>query len=105
MKNRRRDLSSSRPFAFEPTGDPLLPDGEKENVNLKLYSAAVAEVAAERKLAFVDVFDVSLKLVTQKPGMQYTINGCHLNDAGDQEIARLIDEKAFGSASSSQLWQ
>jgi hypothetical protein len=38
------------PIAFEPTGDPLLPDGVKENENLKLYSAAVAEVAAERKL-------------------------------------------------------
>ena len=87
------------PFAFEPTGDPLLPDGQKENANLKLYSAAVAEVAAERKLAFVDVFEESLKLVTQKPGMQLTINGAHLNASGDQEIARLIDEKAFGSAS------
>jgi putative heme-binding domain-containing protein len=59
----------------------------------------VAEVAAERKLAFVDVFDDSLKLVTQKPGMQLTINGAHLNASGDQEIARLIDEKTFGSAS------
>ena len=87
------------PFAFEPTGDPLLPDGEKENANLKLYSAAVAEVAAERKLAFIDVFEESLKLVSQKPGMQLTINGAHLNASGDQEIARLIDEKAFGSAS------
>ena len=87
------------PFAFEPTGDPLLPDGEKENANLKLYSAAIAEVAAERKLAFIDVFEESLKLVTQKPGMQLTINGAHLNESGDQEIARLIDEKAFGSAS------
>lgn len=87
------------PFAFEPTGDPLLPDGETENANLKLYSAAVAEVAAERKLAFVDVFEQSLKLATQKPGMQLTINGAHLNASGDQEIARLIDEKAFGSAS------
>ena len=87
------------PFAFEPTGDALLPDGEKENANLKLYSAAVAEVAAERKLAFIDVFEESLKLVTQKPGMQLTINGAHLNASGDQEIARLIDEKAFGSAS------
>ena len=87
------------PFAFEPTGDPLLPDGEKENANLKLYSAAVAEVAAERKIAFVDVFEESLKLVTQQPGMQLTINGVHLNASGDQEIARLIDEKCFGSAS------
>ncbi len=87
------------PFAFEPTGDPLLPDGAKENENLKLYAAAVAEVAAARKLAFVDVFAASEKLFSAEPGMQLTINGCHLNDKGDQEVARLIDEATFGAAS------
>ncbi len=87
------------PIAFEPTGDRLLPDGVKENENLKLYSAAIADVAAERNLAFVDVFSASEKLVSDKPGLQFTINGCHLNDAGDREIARLIDEVTFGSAS------
>lgn len=87
------------PIAFEPTGDPLLPDGTRENANLRLYSAAVADVAAERNLAFVDVFSASEKLLTDKPGMQYTINGCHLNDIGDREVARLIDEVTFGNAS------
>ncbi len=91
------------PIAFEPTGDPLLPDGSTENENLKLYSVAVAEVAAARKLAFVDVFEASENIFCGKPGMQYTINGCHLNDAGDREVARLIDEKAFGSASSASF--
>lgn len=87
------------PIAFEPSGDPLLPDGVKENEHLELYSRAVAEVAAERKLAFVDVFPASEKLLTANSGLQYTINGCHLNDEGDREIARLIDEVTFGSAS------
>ncbi len=91
------------PIAFEPTGDRLLPDGATENVNLKLYSNAVAEVAAVRKLAFVDVLEASEKILSDKPGLQYTINGCHLNDAGDREVARLIDEKAFGSASSASF--
>ena len=91
------------PVAFEPTGDPLLPDGSKENANLKLYSAAAAEVAAQRKLAFVNVFEASERMLSGKPGMQYTINGCHLNDAGDREIARMIDEKTFGSASSASF--
>ncbi len=27
--------------------------------------------------------------------LQYTINGCHLNDAGDREVARLIDDAMF----------
>ncbi len=87
------------PIAFEPTGDPLLPNGVKENENLKLYAAAVGAVAAERSLAFINVFSSSTELFTAKPGTQFTINGCHLNDHGDQEIARLIDETAFGSAS------
>jgi putative heme-binding domain-containing protein len=87
------------PIAFEATNDPLLPDGSAENANLKLYSGAIAEVAAERKLAFIDVFDESLQLLSNEPGMQFTINGCHLNDKGDREIARLLDEQAFGSAS------
>ncbi len=91
------------PIAFEPTGDRLLPDGATENANLKLYSNAVAEVAAARKLAFVDVFAASEIILTDKPGLQYTINGCHLNDAGDREVARLIDETAFGSASSASF--
>lgn len=91
------------PIAFEPTGDPLLPDGEQENVNLELYSKAISDVAASRNLAFIDVFDVSKNMLCDKPGMQYTINGCHLNDAGDREISRMIDEKAFGSASSASF--
>ncbi len=91
------------PTAFEPTGDRLLPDGATENANLKMYSTAVAEVAAARKLAFVDVFAASEKVLSDKPGLQYTINGCHLNDAGDREIARLLDETAFGFASSASF--
>ncbi len=91
------------PIAFESTGDPLLPDGAKENENLKLYSAAVAQVAADRKLAFVDVFPASDKILNGTPGLQYSINGCHLNDAGDREVARLLDETTFGGASSASF--
>lgn len=87
------------PIAFEPTGDPLLPDGKTENGHLQLYAQAVSEVAAQRQLACVDVFASSLALVTAEPGMQLTINGCHLNEAGDREMARLLDEALFGSGS------
>ncbi|MFO0976324.1 MAG: PVC-type heme-binding CxxCH protein [Planctomycetaceae bacterium] len=87
------------PCAFENTGDPLLPDSAKINENLKLYSAAIADVAKQRGLAFVDTFAASEGLFGQKAGLQFTINGCHLNDEGDREVARLIDEALFGSAS------
>jgi putative heme-binding domain-containing protein len=87
------------PAGFEPTGDPLLPNGQEENARLRLYAAATADVAKERSIAYVDIFEKSLTLLSAEPGMQLTINGAHLNDAGDREIARLIDEAMFGSAS------
>lgn len=87
------------PVAFEATGDPLLPDAAPINQNLRLYSAAAAAVAAERKIAFVDLFDATDKLLAAQPGMQLTINGCHLNETGDREVARIMDQLMFGSAS------
>ncbi|MBL8819425.1 MAG: c-type cytochrome [Planctomyces sp.] len=87
------------PIAFESAGTSALPSGKIENENLKAYAAAVREVAAQRKLAFVDVFEASFMMFEAKPGLQLTINGCHLNDAGDREVARVIDLEMFGSPS------
>ena len=84
------------PIAFEPTGDPLLPDGAKENANLKLYADAVQAVAAARKLAFVDAFTKTLAAFGEAPGMQFTINGAHINEAGDKFLAQLLDDALFG---------
>jgi putative heme-binding domain-containing protein len=87
------------PIAFEASGDPLLPDAAPINENLRLYAAATAAVASERKIAFIDLFTASSQLLAAQPGLQLTINGCHLNDAGDREIARVMDQLLFGSAS------
>ena len=87
------------PIAFESSGDPLLPNAAPINDNLRLYSAAAAAVASERKVAFIDLFAASEKLLDAQTGLQLTINGCHLNDAGDREIARILDQLMFGSAS------
>lgn len=91
------------PIAFEPTGDPLLPDGKAENDRLKLYSKATAEVAAKRQIAFVDILADSLELMTIDPGLQLTINGCHLNERGDREFARLLDQAMFAVPSSASV--
>lgn len=91
------------PIAFEPTGDPLLPSGEAENQRLRQYAKATEELAARLKLAFIDVFDSSLKLMTAEPGLQLTINGCHLDERGDREIARLLDETSFGEPSGASV--
>lgn len=84
------------PAAFEPTGDKFLPEGTKENANLKLYAAAVKEVAAARKLAFVDLFAPTLKAFNKKKGMQYSSNGTTLNEEGNRLVAEMLDESLFG---------
>ena len=88
------------PIAFEPTGDPLLPDGAAENANLKLYAEAVRAVAAKRGLPVVELFAATEKAFAAEPGLQYTINGCHTNDAGDKLVGTLLDRELFGPPAS-----
>ena len=42
-------------------------------------------------------------LFAEKPGMQYTINGCHLNEAGDREVAVMLDRALFGETTAANL--
>jgi hypothetical protein len=79
------------PVAFEDAADPLRPDGQRENENLRRYTEAVKRVAEEKGWAFVDVFTPTLSLFGKEKGLQYTVNGAHLNEAGDRELARLLD--------------
>ncbi len=83
----REGKSTATPRQILPVSPDLLPSGERENANLKLYAAAVAEVAKERGLAVIDLHEPSSALFAREPGLQYTINGCHLNAAGDLEIS------------------
>ncbi len=83
------------PIAFEPTGDPLLPSGVAENARLKLYARAVAEVARKRDLAFIELFAPTLAQFDAQPGLQLTINGCHLSEAGDKAVGVLLDKALF----------
>ena len=78
------------PVAVENTGEPFLPDGKAGNASLKLYADAVKAVAAKRKLAFVDLYTPTLSAFGEKPGAQYTVNGCHLNEAGDKLAAEAL---------------
>lgn len=86
------------PIAFEPTGDRLLPSGKQENDNLKKYAEAVKAVADKRGLAFIDLFTPTQSAFTKEAGMQFTINGCHVNEAGDKLVAGLLDEALFTGA-------
>ena len=84
------------PAATEPTGDPLLPDAAAVNANVKLYADAVKAVATKRKLAFVDVFTPTAASFAEQPGLQYTVNGCHVNEAGDAAVAGALMSGLFG---------
>lgn len=84
------------PMAFEPTGDRLLPSGETENANLELYTDATKAVAEKLGLAFVDIFRPTLAKFTAEQGMQYTINGCHTNEAGDRLLGEVLNSVMFG---------
>ena len=88
------------PIAFEATGNALLPSGETENANLELYTTATKAIAAKRGAAFIDLFKPSRELFGQSDVMRFTINGCHLNEAGDKAIATVLENALFGESNS-----
>ncbi|MGL6097332.1 MAG: DUF7133 domain-containing protein, partial [Fimbriiglobus sp.] len=91
------------PLAFEPTGDKFLPEGKSENERLKMYADAVKAVAEKRKLAFVDLYTPTLAKFAAEPGMQFTINGVHANEAGDKLVGTLLDAALSGTTNPGKL--
>ncbi len=91
------------PSAAEGADDGYLPDGKAQNANLKLYAEAAAEVAKARGLAFVDLFEDTTALFAKEPGLQFTVNGAHQNEAGDRELALLLDRELFQTTNPAKL--
>ncbi|MEW6303283.1 MAG: PVC-type heme-binding CxxCH protein, partial [Verrucomicrobiota bacterium] len=87
------------PVAHENLKDPNLPDGSENNKRLKLYTAAMAEVAKANNVVFVDLFTPSQDLYA-KAKQPLTINGVHLNERGDEQLAAVIEKGLFGDAPS-----
>lgn len=83
------------PIAFEGSDDPNLADGKEQNQNLELYTAAIAEVAADTDVVFVDLYKPTKELFA-KADKQLTLNGYHLNDSGYAALAPILDEGLFG---------
>lgn len=84
------------PIAHEFLKSPDLPDGSENNARLKLYTAAMAEVAKANGVTFVDLFAPTRDLYA-KASLPLTINGVHLNERGDREVALAIERALFGS--------
>ncbi len=85
------------PIAHENLRSPHLPDGKESNARLALYTKAMAEVAAARKTAFVDLFHPTQSLYA-KAKSPLTLNGIHLTDDGNRALAEVIDSALFGKA-------
>lgn len=87
------------PIAVEsPEARSFLPEGAGQNANLELYDKAIGEIARERGLVYVSLWQATAELFAREAGLQYTINGCHLNEAGDAAVADLLQRGLFGDA-------
>ncbi|TWU46883.1 PVC-type heme-binding CxxCH protein [Rubripirellula reticaptiva] len=78
------------PTAFESSGNPLHPDADKRNKSLEIYTDAIKRLATEDGHQFVDLFSETATAFAQQPGLQFTINGVHLNERGDQLMAKQL---------------
>ncbi|MCA9190175.1 MAG: HEAT repeat domain-containing protein [Planctomycetales bacterium] len=83
------------PIAFENTGDPNLPTGDQQNVQLKAYTETLASVAKVSGVGFVDLFSPSMQLF-QSSDQRLTLNGAHLNDAGYRKLAPILMQGLVG---------
>jgi putative heme-binding domain-containing protein len=83
------------PIAHEDLGRPDLPDGAKNNEWLSIYTDAMASVARRQRVSFVDLFFASEDLYAQHEA-PLTINGVHLNEAGNKALAQFIVNDLHG---------
>ncbi len=89
------------PIAHEDLKSPHLPDGKENNKRLAMYTKAMAEVAEQKGVVFVDLFTPTKKLYGQAQ-QPLTLNGVHLTGDGYQLLAEAIDRKLFGKANKVQ---
>lgn len=77
------------PLAFESLGGDL-PNGGRQNENLKLYSSASAQVAKRHRARFLDLFTPSLSWMAKHPDQDLTFNGIHLTEYGDYVVSQMM---------------
>lgn len=77
------------PIAHEDLETPNLPDGKAHNQNLELYTAAMAEVAKENNIRFVDLFHPTLAIYSEEKS-PLTINGIHLTTRGNELVSNVM---------------
>lgn len=83
------------PIANENLPARQLMFGDRNNGNIALYTQAMAEVAREFPVGFVDLFAATAELF-QNAERPLTFNGIHLTDHGYRELAPLLEDLIFG---------
>jgi glucose/arabinose dehydrogenase/mono/diheme cytochrome c family protein len=95
-------LALVSPIAFENlSGKFDLPDGSKENKNLKLYSDAMKEIALKNNVLFVDAFTPSKKWLDEE-STTLTIDGFQLTEEGYVRFSKLLVDEVFGEMDSKE---
>jgi len=82
------------PIAHEDLGDPNITDGKAHNEELRRYTEAMRQVAADTGVGFVDLFTPTKALFEQSP-QNLTINGVHLSKEGYKALAPILDRALF----------
>ena len=83
------------PVAHENLKSPNLPNGAADNVNLGLYTAAIQQVAREKRVGFVDLFTNSQAYYALAT-TPLTLNGVHLLPEGNRQIGEIIASEVVG---------
>lgn len=88
------------PIAYDgrASGRVELPNGEKENGNLILYSAAIENVAKKHGLTFIDLFTPTKELFA-KAAQPLTTLGFVPNEQGYKQVAEILATGLFGHQS------
>ena len=86
------------PIAAEKVPDPDIQDPAPINANLRLYTDAMAAVARDNDVQFVNLFNPSLALYAEAASRNQalTFNGFLLTDAGDRAMAPVLYRALFG---------
>jgi len=89
------------PIAHEDLHDPNLPDGSENNARLAAYADVMASVAQEKNIHYVDLFSSSQALYVDASS-SLTINGVHLSEDGNRQIAEVIVRALLGKSPSAE---
>lgn len=89
------DVVLFSPIAHENLNDPNFPDGSENNARLARYAAATESVAGELGVPYIDLYSASQRLygASEEP---LTIDGVHLNEIGNRQIAEVIVREVTG---------